>query len=243
MDILLVNPNTSKSMTEQITMSAQSVISPKTNLISTYSKEGPPSIEGFYDEAFCLPGLLAEVRKYSKKKCEGVVIACFDDTGVDAARSIIDQPVIGICQASMQTASILSNSFSIITSLERSIPAIENLVIKYGMERFCKSIIASNIPVLDLDKNESYAKSIISKIIENILKDNLSESIILGGAGMSNLATQLTNEFKIPIIDGVTSAIKIIEGIIVMNLKTSKRIGYSKPLKKEYTGRFNRDKP
>ena len=106
----------------------------------------------------------------------------------------------------------------------------------------------SNTKLHSLDKywsinNSHPMHNQMHEIIENILKDNLSESIILGCAGMSNLATQLTNEFKIPIIDGVTSAIKIIEGIIVMNLKTSKRIGYSKPLKKEYTGRFNRDKP
>ena len=45
---------------------------------------GPESIEGFYDEAFSVPGLLDEIRRGETEGFDGYVIACFDDTGLDA---------------------------------------------------------------------------------------------------------------------------------------------------------------
>ena len=63
---------------------------------------------------------------------DGLVVACFDDTGVDALRTVLDVPVVGICQAAMHAAGIVANRFSIITTLKRSVPALELLVMKYG---------------------------------------------------------------------------------------------------------------
>ena len=85
MRILVVNPNTTASMTRKIDAAA-SAAPPRPAPRSSRSTPatGPASIEGYYDEAFSVPGLIDEMRE-----AEGVdacVIACFDDTGLDAAR-------------------------------------------------------------------------------------------------------------------------------------------------------------
>ena len=97
MRILVVNPNTTASMTEKIGAAARRVASAGTEIVAVNSAKGPASIEGFYDEAMSLAGMLSVIRE--TKDFDAVVIACFDDTGLDAARCLTDKPVIGIGEA------------------------------------------------------------------------------------------------------------------------------------------------
>ena len=107
MRILVVNPNTTASMTEKISAAARRVASADTEILAVTSAKGPASIEGFYDEAMSLAGMLAVIRE--TKDFDAVVIACFDDTGLDAARCLTDRPVIGIGEAAYHMASMISN--------------------------------------------------------------------------------------------------------------------------------------
>ena len=84
-------------------------------------------------------------------------------------------------------------------------------------------------------------KKMIREEILCALKEDSPESIVLGSAGMADLAKRLSKEFEIPVIDGVASAVKIVEGIIVQGLKTSKAGGYAIPPRKIYKGRFSDD--
>ena len=88
MKLLLVNPNTTATMTEKAGEAALLVAASGTEIIAVNPEYGPVSIEGYYDEVFSIPGLLEEVRKGEDSGCQGTVIACFDDTGLDAARCL-----------------------------------------------------------------------------------------------------------------------------------------------------------
>ena len=79
--ICIINPNTTKKMTDNIEVVAKKVASNGTTIVSTNPKSGPESIEGYYDEVFCIPGLIEEV--LSNSKADAYIIACFDDTGLD----------------------------------------------------------------------------------------------------------------------------------------------------------------
>src|SRR4051812_45244406 len=95
--LLVVNPNTTRSMTEAIGRAAEAAAASGTRITAVSPEDGPPSIEAYYDEAFSVPGLLAELRK--GVGADAAILACFDDTGLDAARTIFDGPVIGIGEA------------------------------------------------------------------------------------------------------------------------------------------------
>ena len=116
---------------------------------------GPASIEGYFDEAFSLPGLLDEVAK--APDADAFVIACFDDTGLEAARCATSAPVIGIGEAAFHMASLVAYRFSVVTTLARSISAIEHNLAKYGFAGRCTRVRASDIPVLDLEIPDSDA--------------------------------------------------------------------------------------
>jgi allantoin racemase len=61
MRINVVNPNTTRTMTAKIAAAAKAAAAPGTEIVATQPDEGPPSIEGYFDEALSVPGLLAEI--------------------------------------------------------------------------------------------------------------------------------------------------------------------------------------
>ena len=87
--ICIINPNTTKNMTDRIEAAANKVASNGTRIVATNPKNGPESIEGYYDEVFCIPGILEEV--FLHKDADAYIIGCFDDTGLDAVRSITNK--------------------------------------------------------------------------------------------------------------------------------------------------------
>ncbi len=238
MKLLLVNPNTTPSMTEKMRAAADGVVGERTEIVAVTASYGPESIEGYYDEAFAVPAMIEAVREHPD--ATGVVIGCFDDTGVDAARCVSSAPVIGICQAALQMASIVSGSFSVVTTLSRSVPAIEHLVRRYGYAHLCRGVRASDIPVLALEDATSGARDRLRSEMRRALDEDGCESIVLGCAGMADLARVLSEELSVPVLEGVTAAVKVVEGLAALGISTSRRGGYAVPRAKTYTGAFSR---
>ena len=67
MRILVINPNTTAAMTEKIGAAARRVASPGTEIIAVNPASGPVSIEGYYDEAISVPGLLEAVQALMRR--------------------------------------------------------------------------------------------------------------------------------------------------------------------------------
>jgi allantoin racemase len=239
--ICIINPNTTKAMTHKIDLTAKNFANVDTEIISVEPNIGPESIEGYYDEAFCVPGLIEEIN--NNINADGYIIACFDDTGLDAVRSITDKPVIGIGEAAYHVASIVSGNFSVITTLSRSINPLKHNLKKYGLFEKCVSISAIEVPVLDLEEISNDNLDKLNKGIEKTILEDNSEAIILGCAGMSNLAKDLELNHGLPVIEGVSSAVVLIEGLINLQIKTSKIGSYALPREKQYTGFLSKFRP
>jgi allantoin racemase len=236
MRILIVNPNTSAAMTEAIGRAGRRAASAGTEIIAVNPADGPVSIEGYYDEAFSVPGLLAEIAKGEAVGVAAHIIACFDDTGLEAARCASLAPVIGIGEAAFHMASLLGHRFSVITTLSCSIAAIENNLLKYGLASRCSGVRACELPVLSLDDPASDAAAKIGAEIEFARQQDKAEVIVLGCAGMADLAALLAARHGVPVIDGVASAVKLTEALAALNLKTSKVGAYAFPRPKPYLG-------
>ena len=239
--ICIINPNTTKAMTHKIDLTAKNFANVDTEIISVEPNIGPESIEGYYDEAFCIPGLIEEIN--NNINADGYIIACFDDTGLDAVRSITDKPVIGIGEAAYHVASIVSGNFSVITTLSRSINPLKHNLKKYGLFEKCVSISAIEVPVLDLEEISDDNLEKLNKGIEKTILEDNSEAIILGCAGMSNLAKDLELNHGLPVIEGVSSAVVLTEGLINLQIKTSKIGSYALPREKQYKGFLSKFRP
>ena len=230
MQILTVNPNSTVSMTEKIAKSARHIARQGTEIIAANPADSPASIEGYFDEAMCLPGLIEVVE--SHKDADAVVIACFDDTGLEAVRCVTAAPVIGIGEAAFHVASMVSCKFSVVTTLARSVPAIEHNLARYGLRSRCVRVRSSEVPVLDLETNSGDAREKIESEIEEAIDQDRAEAIVLGCAGMTDLTAALEAKFGLPVIDGVAAAVAMCECLVQLGCKTSKTGGYAYPRKK-----------
>jgi allantoin racemase len=227
MHILVINPNTTVGMTEKIEAAANRAAASGTQITAVTSASGPVSIEGYYDEALSVPGLLKVIR--DSADFDAVVIACFDDTGLDAARCVTDKPVIGIGEAAYSMAGMLANKFSVVTTLARSVPALEHNLMKYGLDRRCARVRSSEVAVLDLEDDSSGAYEKIAAEIARAIADDKAEAIVLGCAGMTDLANKLSQQFGRPVLDGVACAVSLAESMARLQLKTSRHGGYAPP--------------
>jgi len=234
MRILLVNPNTTETMTDKAAFAARAVAASGTAIIAATSRMGPVSIEGHYDGALAIPGLLSELKERAGEY-DAAIIACFDDTGLDAARSFAEVPVLGLCESAVATAGFLAQRFTVVTTLERSRVLIDNLVRRYGMGGRAK-VRASDIPVLQLEDPASGAIGKLRAEIERALAEDGAEAIVLGCAGMTDLARELQDIYGVPVVDGVAAAVKQAEALVSLGLSTSKRGSYASPLAKPFTG-------
>jgi allantoin racemase len=235
MRILVVNPNTTAGMTSKIGAAARAASSAGTEIVAVNPDMGPASIEGYYDEALALPGLLKEIAKGELQGADGAVVACFDDTGLDAARALANMPVVGICEAALSVACMIATRISVVTTLARSVVPIEALVTRYGFAGRAY-VHAADIPVLALEDPKSDACSTLRAAIAAALDTDRSDAVVLGCAGMADLARDLSVEFGVPVVDGVSAGVRMVEALVGLDLRTSKSGAYATPLGKIYKG-------
>ena len=242
MRIKVINPNTTLSMTDKIGEAARTGVSPDTEIISVSPEGGAASIEGHQDEAIAAMGVLDVIRK-DEGKSDAYIIACFGDPGLLAAREITDRPVLGVAEAGMHAATFVGSGFSIVTTLARTINIARHLVLLYGMSEHCRRIRASELEVLALEDPQSNAYRIILDECQKAIKEDECNAIVLGCAGMADLAKNLTAELKIPIIDGVVVAAGFAEALVRIGLKTGKQHDLAFPLSKSYSGIYSSFSP
>lgn len=238
MRIQLINPNTSADMTHAMALSAQSIALESTQIIACTPEHGPKSIECAFDEVIASAALLDLIEQGKQQGVDAHIIACFGDPALDAARELADAPVIGIAEAGFHMASLISQRFGVVTTLSRTLPASEHLLQKYGHKHHCSGVRASDIPVLALENIEPEAYQLLKAECLAAIEQDGAEAIVLGCAGMSNLVKQLSLELPVPIIDGVTAAVKLAESLHQLGLQTSKKGQYGQRVSKAFTGRY-----
>ncbi|RYC30831.1 aspartate/glutamate racemase family protein [Lichenibacterium minor] len=236
MRIKVINPNSTASMTAVIAAAARAAASAGTEIVAATSPSGPASIEGHYDEAVSVIGLLEEIRAGERDGCDGYVVACFGDPGLLAAREAARGPVLGIAEAAMHAASFLATGFSVVTTLGRTRIIAEHLLRNYGMEHHCRRVRATELAVLELDDPASDARGRILAECRRALDEDGSGAIVLGCAGMADLAADLQRELGVPVIDGVGIAVRFVEALAGLGLSTSKRGDLAAPLPKPFAG-------
>lgn len=241
MKIKIINPNTTLSMTESIRKMAEKVCDPGTEIVCVSPSIGPASIEGYVDEYMAALGVVDEIIKGDKEGCDAYVIACFGDPGLQAAREATDKPVVGIAESAMTAAKVIAPYFSVLSVLDRSLKVTEDLVDAYGCRSFCRSVRSTGLEVLEFGRDPKKGLAALMEQGRKAIKEDGAECLLLGCAGFVEFVDALNKELGVPVLDGVSPAVKLAEAYVKLGLKTSKVNTYKYPEKKEVTG-FDRIK-
>lgn len=204
--IVLINPNSTEAMTDAMVATAQKA---GIEVEGWTSHDGPPSIQGPEDGAACVPPLLELVQKASNTGARAIIIGCSDDTGLDAARAVAGCPVIGIGQAGYHMAVLAGRRFSVVTTLDVSVPVLEANIHAYGFSAQLARVRASGVSVLELEKDpQGTAPIVIGEIKRAIAEDDV-DSVVLGCAGMVGIPDLFRPPNGTYLIDGVISAARL----------------------------------
>jgi len=231
--IFVINPNTSESMTDHIRRELEKVKGPDTELTVVNPEHGPVSIESAYDETLAGPPTLELVRQANREGYDAVVLACFSDPALDAAKEISEIPVVGIEEASMHLAAMLGHKFSITTAFRNRVPTRDLHVRLRGVESAYASTLVLNMSVLEMDAHPERAKSRILDLARQAVEEEGVEVIILGCAGLTGYAEDIERELGVVVLDPTSVALKIAEALVALGLRHSKVGRFAQPPVKE----------
>jgi allantoin racemase len=229
MRILVVNPNTSASMTAQIAEIAGAAASAGTEVVTICPAAGPVSIECHADDIVAGGHMLALLSAPEHRGFDAHVIACFGDPALFAAREILRGPVIGIAEAAMHVATLIATRFSIVTSLKRTAIISEDLLLRYGFAHHCRKVRAVDLPVTAIAGDHGGAGAAIAAECRRARDEDDIGAIVLGCAGMGSLAGDLTAELGLPVIDGVVAGVRLAEALVGGGFRTSKFGDFAEP--------------
>lgn len=215
MRIVVINPNSTVSMTEKAATAARNA-APGAVIDGITCHRSPPAIQGPEDDAICRPFVLAEVDRAAATGADAVIIACFDDPALDSARAQVSIPVLGIGEAGFHAAMMLGGRFSVVTTLPVAIPILEENLRRYGLAPACVRVRAAGIRVLDLEDETSDAVAKVSAEIGRAKAEDGVGAIVLGCAGMADLAARMEARHGLKVIDGVGAAAAFAAALVTL---------------------------
>jgi allantoin racemase len=223
MKILVINPNSDPDMTELIRKSAEDFAKGEFEVICKSNPTGPKFIDSYWDEVVCAPGVLQLVKE-NQADVDAVVIACQDDPNLDAVKEFASKPVVGIAEASMKIASMLGHRFSIISTSIPSVPNHEVQARKYHVDTALASVRAPGGEQKDKSDEEKFMAC-----ARTAIEEDRAEVIVLGCAGLADLAKRMQEKLGVPVLDGVVCGLIIARGLVQCGISTSKIGRYSGP--------------
>ncbi len=232
--LLVINPNTSESMTSTIRASAEGAACALDVEVDTRcASAGPESIEGQFDEIVSAYWTLDTVMRVIDAY-DGIVVACFGPhAAIEGIREASELPTLGIFEASMLYAMPLGARFSIVTTSPRWEPLLVEGVRALGLEQRCASVRGTGLAVLDLERLPY--QDVLRRIAEQaelaVTQDG-AEVIILGCAGMAGLQDTVAKAVSVPVVDAVAAGVSLVAALARTRARTSKRTLYQPVLRR-----------
>lgn len=227
MKILVVNVNTTESMTAEIGRSAAAAARPGTEIIALTPTIGADSVEGNFESHLAAIAVMDRVLAYDGEY-DAVIQAGFGEHGREGLQELLEVPVVDITDAAAHIASLIGRTYSVVTTLDRTVPLIEDRLILSGLFSRCASVRASGLGVLELDDPGAAVAAIVGEA-EIAVKEDRAEVIILGCGGMAGLEEAVHAATGVPVVDGVAAAVALAESLVGLGLSTSKVRTFAPP--------------
>ncbi|RWU23060.1 Asp/Glu/hydantoin racemase [Pseudomonas alkylphenolica] len=235
MRILVVNVNTTASITEAIARQARSVASPGTEIVGLTPRFGAESVEGNFESYLAAIAVMERVLSYDQPY-DAVIQAGYGEHGREGLQELLNVPVVDITEAAASVAMLLGHRYSVVTTLDRTVPLIEDRLKLAGLESRCASVRASGLAVLELEEDPERAIEAVVSQAEEAVRIDKAEVICLGCGGMAGLDERIQARTGVPVVDGVTAAVALAESLVRLKLSTSKVRTYASPRPKQILG-------
>jgi len=227
---MVINPNSSEEMTASIRAVLDRIKREETVLDVVRTPGAPPAIQSATDIAISTPPMLEIVRRANQEGYDAIVIACFSDPGLEAAREISEILVMGIQETTLHIAAMLGHKYTILTPLRKRIASKEQDVRRFKAETAMASVRALGMTVPETEAYPDRTKARIIEIARQARDEDGAEVVILGCAGMVGYAEAVEKELGIIVLDPTTVTFKVCEGLVEAGVRHCKQGLYALPL-------------
>ena len=235
MKILLINPNISTSVSELIRSEAQRSASPGTEIEVLTAPFGVAYIETRF-EALIGAYATAQLAAEHHTRFDAVVVAAFGDPGLAGLREVLPIPVTGLTEAALASAHLLGNRISVVAISQRIEAWYREVIAGYGFTSRLASIRSLERPISRIDGVQDEHLKALQALAERAVSEDGADVIILAGAPLAGLARSLNGRLPVPVVDGVSSAVRHAETLITLQAGLARRGSFAPPPIKPHTG-------
>ncbi len=235
MRILLLNPNTTESVTDLMLAAGQRVASPGTKLIPRTAPRGVPYI-ATRAEAQIGGAIALEMLAERHHDVDAAIIAAFGDPGLFGARELFDIPVVGLAEAAMLTACMLGRRFAIVTFARALGPWYRECVEMHGLTERCAGLRMLDEAFGCISEVQEEKEALLVDLANRAVRDDEADVIILAGAPLSGLAHKVRDRIPVPVVDQVAAAVKQAEALVALSPRKAVAGTFRRPDAKPTTG-------
>jgi len=235
MKLLFINPNITDEITDVMAGEACRSASVGTEVITAKANFGTLYIANRIEAAISGHAIL-EVLAENHGKCDAAIISAFGDPGLYAAKELMDIPVVGVSEAAFLFAYTQGKRYSIVCLTERLRTWYVECAVEHGLDGRMASSRALSILVKDITRaKQDLADELIAECLLAVEKDG-AEVIVLGGGPIAGLAHEIAPKIPVPVIDGISCAVKLAESLVALDLKSPERGSFARPAAKPSRG-------
>jgi Asp/Glu/hydantoin racemase len=235
MKLLVVNPNISASVSQLIGDEARRAASPGTAITMLTARFGVAYIETRF-EALIGAYAAAELAAEHHQGHDALIVAAFGDPGVSGLREALDIPVVGLTEAALASACLLGNRFSIVAISRRITAWYRESVEHNGLVGRLASIRSLDEPLRDIGTVQADHAAHLRELCAAVVEEDRADVIILGGAPLAGLARTIAGEIPVPVVDGVSSAVRHAETLAALKPGAARAGSFAPPPAKPNAG-------
>jgi len=193
--ILLINPNTSSSMTELMLAHAGKYVAQSATIQALTAPFGSPCIVSRATYAVAAHAAIETYAGYNGTPPDVVVLCCFGDPGLEALREIVPKPIVGLAEASIRAAEARCVPFAIITLGTAWVAMLEERLILMNAKPHCVGIYAVEATGRDLETDRARVIELLDRAAAIALQAG-AVTIVLGGGALAGIAGELTTHAR-----------------------------------------------
>jgi allantoin racemase len=213
--ILLLNPNTTRAVTDLLYGAGTKVISPGTELVAATAERGVPYI-ATRAEAQIGGAIALEMLAAAASSVDGAIIAAFGDPGLFGARELFDYPVVGLAEAAMLTACMLGRRFSIVTFARALAPWYQECVTMHGLDARCAGIRTLDGTFESISNVQAEKEDMLVSLANRAVEQDDADVVILSGAPLAGLADKVRDRILVPVVDPTAAAVRQAETLVTL---------------------------
>ena len=206
--ILIVNSNTTESVTARIRATAQAACPAGCQVTTISAPFGLPLIVTRADWLVAGPATLAALSAH-RGEYDAAVIACFGDPGLDAAKELFSTPVLGISEAAFHAAAMLGRRFGVVSFTAALQPMFEDCLEHHGLRGRCVGFRMGPGFSGDPGAVAEERRGLLLDLVRQSVELDGAEAVILAGGPLAGVAAGLQTEVSVPLVDGTAAAVRL----------------------------------